>query len=111
MSEQSPLSIGDEVFVITADGDRRTGVLAGSNANTMNEKLLYTIKIENSFWVGSAIRVFPKETTVEEAMELLRKHDEKQTQELLDQQARREEEEHRLAEAEESEEPEPAEDT
>ncbi len=113
MAEQSPISIGDEVLIITSEGDSRTGVLSGSNENTTNENLLYTIKVENSFWVGSANRVFPKGITTEEAMESLREREEKQSQELLAQQVQREEEERRLTEAteeaEESEEAEPAE--
>ena len=99
MAEQSPFSTGDEVFIITTEGDARTGVLSGSNADTANEKLLYTIKLENSFWVGSANRVFPKGTTVEGAVELLREREEEQSQQLIAQQAQRDEEERRLTEA------------
>ena len=99
MAEQSPISIGDEVLIITSEGDSRTGVLSGSNEGTANEKLLYTIKFENSIWVGPTNRVFPKSTTREEAMESLREREEKQSQELVAQQTHREEEERRLAEA------------
>ncbi|MBC8235329.1 hypothetical protein H8E77_37765 [bacterium] len=99
MAEQSPFSTGDEVFIMTSEGDARTGVVNSSNADTANEKLLYTIKLENSFWVGSANRVFPKETSVEEAMELLRDREEEQSQQLIAQQAKRDEEEQRLAAA------------
>ena len=106
MAEQSSFSIGDEVFIITSDNSAHTGVLSGSNANTTNEKLLYTIKLENSFWVGPASRVFPKSTTVEDAIELLREREGKQAQQALAQQAQHEEEGRHLAAAEE--EPKPA---
>ncbi|MBM3234677.1 hypothetical protein FJZ31_00080 [Candidatus Poribacteria bacterium] len=99
MAEQSPVSIGDEVFIITNDGSARTGILSGSNANTTTAKLLYTIKLENSFWVGPASRVFPKGTTVEDAIELLRARETQQAQQALAQQAQREEAERHLAEA------------
>ena len=107
MAEQGAFSTGDEVFIMTSEGDARAGVVSGSNADTANEKLFYTIKLENSFWVGSANRVFPKETSVEGAMELLREREEKQSQQLIAQQAQREEEERRLAEAAEAPEEEP----
>ncbi|MFQ6043731.1 MAG: hypothetical protein ACE5PV_22995 [Candidatus Poribacteria bacterium] len=102
MAEQGTFSIGDEVFIITGADDEHTGVFIGSNENTVNEKLLYTVKIENRLWVGPANRVFSKGTTTEEAMELLREYEEKQSGELLAQQAQREEEERRLAEVEEA---------
>jgi hypothetical protein len=108
MAEQSPVSIGDEVFIVTSDGGARTGVLSGSNANTTNEKLLYTIKFENSFWVGPASRVFPKSTTVENAIELLRERETQQAQQALAQQAQHEETERHLAEAVVEEEAKPA---
>jgi len=115
MAEQSPFSIGDEVLIIAGEGDAQTGVLSGSNENTANEKLLYTVKLENRVWVGPAGRVFPTNTTAEAAMELLQENEEKISQELLAQQAQREEEEERrlaaaaAAEAVEEEEAEPAE--
>jgi hypothetical protein len=104
MAEQSSFSTGDEVLVITGDSDENTGVLIGSNKDTVNANLLYTVKIENRFWVGPANRVFPTGTAVQEAREVLRDYEEKKSEELLAEQAQREEEERRLAEPEEEEE-------
>ncbi|HIE28256.1 TPA: hypothetical protein EYP66_13305 [Candidatus Poribacteria bacterium] len=109
MTEQSRLSIGDEVLIITGADDENTGVLVGSNEDTVNERMLYTVKIENRLWVGPANRVFSTGTTAEDARELLREYEAKQSDELLVQQAQREEEERRLTEAEDVEEAEPTE--
>ena len=95
MAEQSLFSAGDEVLIITSDGDENTGVLIGSNEDTVNETLLYTVKIENRLWIGPANRIFPTGTTVEDAREVLREYEEKTSRELLAQQAQREEEERR----------------
>jgi hypothetical protein len=100
MAEQSSFAIGDEVLIVTSEAESHPGVLIGSNANTTNEKLLYTVKLENHIWVGPEGRVFPKDMAVETAMALLEEHEEKLSQGLLADQLQREEEERRLAEAE-----------
>ncbi len=95
MAEQNSIALGDEIFVLNEEGEARTGILVGTNAETVNEKLLYTVKLENKFWVGPEGRVFPQGTAIEAAMAAIQEIEDELTEKINAQMAQREDEERR----------------
>lgn len=54
------ISTRDNVLVYYQENDLQPGVIVGTNADTGNDNLLYTVKVGNRYWVGKETRLFPQ---------------------------------------------------
>ena len=50
---------GDNILVYYQEDDLQQGIVVGTNADTGNEKLLYTVKVGDKYWVGEEVKLFP----------------------------------------------------
>jgi len=89
---------GEPVLVYYQEDDLQPGVIVGTNAQTGNEKLLYTVKVSNKYWVGEEIKLFSPQVSAEDAAEVIEEAEQKLVEEAQGRLNRLEEEQRRLAE-------------
>jgi hypothetical protein len=59
---------GNQVLVYyQEDDDLQPGVIVGTNSASENENLLYTVKVDDRYWVGKETNLFSAATNVEDA--------------------------------------------
>lgn len=90
---------GESVLVYYGEDDLQSGVVVGTNAETGHEKLFYTVKIDDKYWVGEETKLFPPEVSAEEAAEEVEAASRKLVEAAQARRGRFEEEQRRLEEA------------
>jgi len=89
---------GDNVLVYYEEDDLQPGAVVGTNADSGNVKLLYTVKVGDKYWVGEEVKLFLPDVNaedaakeVEEAMQKLATDAQQRRTQIEDEQRRLEE--------------------
>jgi len=89
---------GESVLVYYGNDDLQSGVIVGTNTQTGNERLFYTVKVGNKYWVGEETKLFSPQMSAEDAAGEVEAASRKLEEEAQQRRTKLEEEQRRLEE-------------